>query len=122
MKIYDSKDIKNIALVGSSGSGKTTLSEAMLYEGGVIDRRGSIKAGNTASDYHPVEQDYGNSVFPTVLFTEWKDKKLNFIDTPGADDFAGGVISALNVADTAIMIVNAHQGVEVGTDIHARQV
>lgn len=120
MKIYDSKDIKNIALVGSSGSGKTTLSEAMLFEGGVIDRRGSVKSGNTASDYHPVEQDYGNSVFPTVLFTEWKDKKLNFIDTPGADDFAGGVISALNVADTAIMLVNSHQGIEVGTDIHAR--
>ncbi len=120
MKIYDSKDIKNITLIGSSGSGKTTLSEAMLFEGGVIDRRGSVKSGNTASDYHPVEQDYGNSVFPTVLFTEWKDKKLNFIDTPGADDFAGGVISALNVADTAIMLINAHQGVEVGTDIHAR--
>ena len=120
MKIYDSKDIKNIALVGSSGSGKTTLAEAMLYEGGVIDRRGSIKTGNTASDYHPVEQDYGSSVFPTVLFSEWKDKKLNFIDTPGADDFAGGVISALNVADTAIMLINAQQGVEVGTDIHFR--
>jgi len=120
MKIYDSKDIKNIVLVGSSGSGKTTLSEAMLFEGGVIDRRGNIKAGNTASDYHPVEQDYGNSVFPTVLFTEWKDKKLNFIDTPGADDFAGGVISALNVADTGIMLINAQQGVEVGTDIISR--
>ncbi len=124
MKIYNPNEIKNIALVGSAGSGKTTLAEAMMYEGGVIPRRGTVNAKNTASDYRPVEQEYGSSVFPAVLYTEWKGQKLNFIDTPGADDFVGGVISALNVADTAVMVVNAVRGVEVGTEIisrHARK-
>jgi elongation factor G len=92
----------------------------MLFEGGVIPRRGNVGAGNTSSDYRPVEQEYGSSVFPTVLYTEWKEHKLNFIDTPGADDFVGGVISALNVADTGIMVVNAVKGVEVGTEIIGR--
>ena len=118
MKTYN----PNIALVGSAGSGKTTLAEAMMYEGGVIPRRGSVSAKNTSSDYRPVEQEYGSSVFPAVLYTEWKDQKLNFIDTPGADDFVGGVISALNVADTAVMVVNAVKGVEVGTEIISRHV
>lgn len=121
MNVYESKDIKNIALIGSAGSGKTTLSEAMLMEGGVIHRRGSIEAKTTASDYHPVEHDYGYSVFPSVLYAEWKNKKLNFIDTPGSDDFVGGVISALNVADTGIMLINAKHGIEVGTEILLRQ-
>jgi elongation factor G len=120
MKTYRPNEIKNIALVGSSGSGKTTLAESMLFEGGVIPRRGSISAKNTSSDYRPVEQEYGSSVFPTVLYTEWKEHKLNFIDTPGADDFVGGVISALNVADTGIMVINAVRGVEVGTEIIGR--
>ncbi|MDR2414337.1 MAG: elongation factor G [Odoribacteraceae bacterium] len=120
MKTYKPSEIKNIALVGSSGSGKTTLAESMLFEGGVIPRRGSISAKNTSSDYRPVEQEYGSSVLPTVLYTEWKEHKLNFIDTPGADDFVGGVISALNVADTGIMVVNAVRGVEVGTEIIGR--
>ena len=120
MKTYNPNEIKNIALVGSAGSGKTTLAEAMMYEGGVIPRRGTVTAKNTASDYRPVEQEYGSSVFPAVLYTEWKDQKLNFIDTPGADDFVGGVISALNVADTAVMVVNAVRGVEVGTEIISR--
>lgn len=122
MKTYNPNEIKNIALVGSAGSGKTTLAEAMMYEGGVIPRRGSVSAKNTSSDYRPVEQEYGSSVFPAVLYTEWKDQKLNFIDTPGADDFVGGVISALNVADTAVMVVNAVKGVEVGTEIISRHV
>ena len=120
MKAYNPNEIKNIALVGSAGSGKTTLAEAMMYEGGVIPRRGNVSAKNTASDYRPVEQEYGSSVFPAVLYTEWKEQKLNFIDTPGADDFVGGVISALNVADTAVMVVNAVRGVEVGTEIISR--
>ncbi|MBD9177791.1 MAG: GTP-binding protein, partial [Odoribacter splanchnicus] len=120
MKTYNPNEIKNIALVGSAGSGKTTLAEAMMYEGGVIPRRGTISAKNTSSDYRPVEQEYGSSVFPAVLYTEWKEQKLNFIDTPGADDFVGGVISALNVADTAVMVVNAVRGVEVGTEIVSR--
>lgn len=120
MKTYNPNEIKNIALVGSAGSGKTTLAEAMMYEGGVIPRRGSVSAKNTSSDYRPVEQEYGSSVFPAVLYTEWKEQKLNFIDTPGADDFVGGVISALNVADTAVMVVNAVRGIEVGTEIISR--
>lgn len=120
MKTYSPNEIKNIALVGSAGSGKTTLAEAMMYEGGVIPRRGNINAKNTSSDYRPVEQEYGSSVFPTVLYTEWKDQKLNFIDTPGADDFVGGVISALEVADTGVMVINAVRGVEVGTEMISR--
>ena len=122
MKTYNPNEIKNIALVGSAGSGKTTLAEAMMYEGGVIPRRGSVSAKNTSSDYRPVEQEYGSSVFPAVLYAEWKEQKLNFIDTPGADDFVGGVISALNVADTAVMVVNAVRGIEVGTEIISRHV
>jgi len=115
MKVYQTNEIKNIAILGSSGSGKTTLAEAMLYEGGVIKRRGSINAGNTVCDYFPVEKEYGYSVFSTVFSVEWQDRKLNFIDCPGSDDFIGGAVSALNVTDTALMVLNAQYGVEVGT-------
>ena len=115
MKVYQSNEIKNISLLGSSGSGKTTLAEAMLYEGGFIKRRGSVESKNTVCDYFPVEQEYGYSVFPTVFHVEWNGKKLNFIDCPGSDDFVGGVYTALNVTDTALMVVNTQYGVEVGT-------
>ena len=121
MKVYQSNEIKNIALIGNAGSGKTTLAESMLFEGGVITRRGNVDDNNTVSDYNPVEHEYGNSVFSTVLYTEWQDKKINFIDTPGADDFSGGLISALNVVDTGLMIINAQHGVEVGTEIIGRR-
>jgi len=116
MKVYQADQIKNISLLGSSGSGKTTLTEAMLFEGGVIKRRGSVENNNTVSDYHRVEHEYGYSVFSSVLFTEWQNKKLNFIDAPGADDFISGAITALNVTDTSLMVLNASQGVEVGTE------
>jgi len=115
MKVYKTKDIKNIAIIGSSGSGKTTLAEAILYESGVIKRRGSVEAGNTVCDYFPVEKEYGYSVFSTLFSIEWKDKMMNFIDCPGSDDFVGGVISALHVTDTALMVIHAGNGVEVGT-------
>ncbi|MDR0834483.1 MAG: elongation factor G [Candidatus Symbiothrix sp.] len=115
MKAYQSNEIKNIALIGSSGSGKTTLAEAMLFESGVIKRRGTVASGNTTCDYFPVEKEYGYTVFSTIFSVEWNDKKLNFIDTPGSDDFAGSAISALNVTDTALMVLNAQYGVEVGT-------
>ena len=115
MKVYQTNEIKNISILGSSGSGKTTLAEAMLYEGGVIKRRGSVESGNTVSDYFPVEKEYGYSVFSTVFSVEWQDRKLNFIDCPGSDDFIGGAVSALNVTDTALMVLNAQYGVEVGT-------
>ena len=120
MKVYQTNEIKNIALLGSSGSGKTTLVEAMLFESGVIKRRGSIAAKNTVSDYFPVEQEYGYSVFSTVLHVEWNNKKLNIIDCPGSDDFVGSTVTALNVTDTAIILLNGQCGVEVGTQNHFR--
>jgi elongation factor G len=120
MKVYQTNEIKNIALLGSSGSGKTTLVEAMLFESGIIKRRGSIAAKNTVSDYFPVEQEYGYSVFSTVFHTEWNGKKLNMIDCPGSDDFVGGAVTALNVTDTAIILINGQYGVEVGTQNHFR--
>jgi len=115
MKIYKTREIKNIALLGSKGSGKTTLAEAMLYECGVIKRRGTVNAGNTVCDYFPVEKEYGSSVFSTVLYAEFLGKKLNVIDCPGADDFVGNAITALNVTDTGVLVINAQYGVEVGT-------
>lgn len=115
MKVYKTNQIKNIALVGNSGSGKTTLAEAMLFECGLLRRRGTIDGGNTTSDYFPVEKEYGYSVFPSVISYEWKDKLMNFIDCPGSDDFVGGVVTALNVTDMALMLIDATSGVEVGT-------
>lgn len=115
MKIYKTNEIKNISLLGSKGSGKTTLGEAMLYECGVIKRRGTVEAGNTVTDYFPVEKEYGSSVFSTVFYAEFLGKKLNVIDCPGADDFVGNAITALNVTDTGVILVNAQYGVEVGT-------
>jgi len=120
MKVYQSNEIKNISLLGSSGSGKTTLVEAMLFESGIIKRRGSVAAQNTVSDYFPVEKEYGYSVFSTIIQTEWLDKKLNFIDCPGSDDFIGGVVTSLNVTDTALILLNTQYGVEVGTNNHFR--
>ena len=115
MKIYDTKEIKNIALLGSKGSGKTTLAESMLFECGVIKRRGTVEAGNTVSDYFPVEKEYGYSVFSTVFNAEFNGKKLNVIDCPGADDFVGNAYTALGVCDTGIILIDAENGVEVGT-------
>jgi elongation factor G len=115
MRVYQTSEIKNISILGSSGSGKTTLAEAMLYEGGVIRRRGSVKAGTSVCDYFPVEKEYGYTVFSTVFSVEWNGLKLNFIDCPGSDDFIGGAVSALNVTDAALMVLNAQYGVEVGT-------
>ena len=120
MKVYQTNEIKNIALLGSSGSGKTTLVEAMLFESSVIKRRGTIAAKNTVSDYFPVEQEYGYSVFSTVLHVEWNNKKLNVIDCPGSDDFIGGTVTALNVTDTGIILLNGQYGIEVGTQNHFR--
>ncbi|MGM9861855.1 MAG: GTP-binding protein, partial [Muribaculaceae bacterium] len=115
MKVYKTNEIKNIALLGSKGSGKTTLAEAMLYECGVIKRRGTVEAGTTVCDYFPVEKEYGYSVFSTVLYAEFLNKKLNVIDCPGADDFVGNAITALNVTDTGLIVINGQYGVEVGT-------
>lgn len=115
MKTYQTNEIKNIAIVGCSGSGKTTLTEAMLFEGGIIKRRGTVEAKNTVSDYFPVEQEYGYSVFTTVFQVEQANKKLNLIDCPGSDDFAGGMVCALEVCNLAMVVINGQYGVEVGT-------
>lgn len=120
MKVYQTNEIKNIALLGNDGSGKTTLTEALLYESGIIKRRGRITAKNTVSDYFPVEQEYGYSVFSTVYHVEWNGKKLNIIDCPGSDDFVGAAMTALNVTDTAILLLNGQYGPEVGTQNHFR--
>ena len=120
MKVYQTNEIKNIALIGSAGSGKTTLAESMLFEAGIIKRRGSIEAKNTVSDYFPVEQEYGYSVFSTVFHVEWNNKKLNIIDCPGSDDFVGGAITALNVTDQAVVLINGQYGPEVGTQNNFR--
>ena len=115
MKIYKTNEIKNIALLGSKGSGKTTLAESMIFECGVIKRRGTVDAKNTVSDYFPVEKEYGYSVFSTVFNAEFNGKKLNIIDCPGADDFVGNAYTALGVCDMGLILVDAEYGVEVGT-------
>lgn len=120
MKTYQADQVKNIALLGNSGSGKTTLAEAMLFNGGVIERRGTIEGKNTVSDYRPIEHENGNSLFSTVLYSEFLNNKINILDTPGLDDFSGGVISSLFASDCAVMTINVQNGVEVGTEIHFR--
>jgi elongation factor G len=120
MKTYQTDQIKNIVLLGNSGSGKTILGEAMLFNGGIIERRGTIEGKNTASDYRPIEHENGNSIYSTVLYTDYLNKKINIFDTPGLDDFSGGAISSLFAADLAVMLINVQNGVEVGTEIHFR--
>lgn len=120
MKVYKTDEVRNIALVGNAGSGKTTLAEAMLFEGGVINRKGDVDAKNTVSDYNPIEQDYGNSVFSTLMHTEYNGKKINIMDTPGMDDLCGGVVSSLSVTALGLLTINAANGVEAGTEAAAR--
>ena len=120
MKTYSTENLRNVVLLGGTRSGKTTLAEAILFEGKVIDRRGTVEAKTTVSDNTEVEQLYQRSIYSTPIYAEYKDCKLNVIDAPGADDFVEGVITGLNVCDSAVMLVNAGQGVEVGTEIHGR--
>ena len=120
MKVYKSNEIKNVSLIGSKGSGKTTLAETMLFNAGVIKRRGSVDAGSTVSDYFPVEKEYGYSVFSTIFNVEVNNKKLNLIDCPGADDFVGNAYTALGVTDLGLIVVDADNGVEVGTENNYR--
>jgi elongation factor G len=117
MKIYDDKHIKNVVFVGAHNSGKTTLSETMLFEAGLINRRGTVETQNTVSDYHEIEHERGTSVYATPLHTEWRNYKINIIDTPGLDDFVGEIISSIRVADTIVTVLNAQHGVEIGTAI-----
>ncbi len=117
MPQFDTAHVKNIVLLGHSGSGKTTLAEAMLFDAGLVTRRGTIAERNTVADYTDIEKERGNSIFSKLLHAPWKGYKINILDTPGYDDFSGEVISALRVADTGVMLLNASMGVEVGTDI-----
>ncbi len=120
MKEYSTKDIRNVVLIGGAKSGKTTLSEAMLFEGKVIARRGTVEDKNTVSDNEEIEKLNQRSVFATPLYAEFMNTKFNVIDAPGSDDFIGGAVSAFKVCENGILVINAQQGVEVGTDIFAR--
>ncbi|MFB6455262.1 elongation factor G [Chitinophaga sp. Hz27] len=117
MKTYDEKHVKNIVLLGAAKSGKTTLSETMLFEAGIVSKRGTVEENNTISDYHEIEHERGNSVYATTMHTEWRDYKINIIDTPGLEDFIGEVIASIRVSDTAVLLLNAQYGVEVGTEM-----
>jgi elongation factor G len=120
MKTYQSEQIRNIALLGNTGVGKTILAESLMFEGKVIDRKGTIEAKSTISDYTEIEQQNQRSIFSTVLYTEFNDHKINIIDTPGSDDFVGAVISSMRPADVGLMVINSQYGVEVGTEIFGR--
>ena len=117
MKVFDNKHIKNVAFVGTHRAGKTTLSETMLFEAGLINRRGTVEQKNTISDYHEFEHQRGASVFSTPLHTEWRNYKINIIDTPGLDDYIGEIISSIRVADTIVTVINAKHGADIGTEI-----
>ena len=120
MKSYQTQNVRNVVLLGSTKSGKTTLSEAMLYEGKVIERRGTVEEKNTVSDKEEIEQTNQRSIFASALYAEFMDNKFNIIDAPGSDDFIGEAVSAFKVCETGILLINAQQGVEVGTEIFAR--
>lgn len=117
MKVYQSTDIRNIALVGNAGSGKTTLTEAIVFAGGHINRRGEVEKKNSISDYKEVEQAQGNSVFTSLVYTEFKNKKINVLDTAGGDDFIASAVAPVKIADTAVVVLNAQNGVQVGSEI-----
>ena len=113
----ETKNVRNIALLGHSGSGKTSFAETILFEAGEIKRRGTVEAGSTVTDFTNLEHERGNSIFSAVVHATWKESKLNILDTPGSADFVGEVVSSMKVADTAIMLLNASNGVEVGTEL-----
>ncbi len=121
MKVYNTNDIRNIALIGGAKSGKTTIAESMLFEGKIINRKGSVDDKNTVSDYRPIEVERQHSVHSSLLYTVYNDKKINIIDAPGFADYVGETIAALNVADTAMMMINGQSGVEATTETAWRQ-
>ncbi|NLI89267.1 MAG: elongation factor G [Epulopiscium sp.] len=114
MKKYSTSQIRNVVLMGHGGSGKTTLAEAMLKTTGAIERRGTIKDGNTVSDYDPEEIKRKFSIKTSLIPVEWRDHKINILDAPGYDDFSGEVEQGLRIADTAVIVINAASGLEIG--------
>ena len=116
MKVYETQNIRNIALLGHAGAGKTTIAESLLFTSGAINRKGSIEEHNSASDYNEIEQERNSSLFATPLFAEWNDVKINFIDTPGYNDYIGELIADVSVVDTAVIAINAQNAIEVGTE------
>ena len=116
MKGYTSETIRNVALVGHGGCGKTTFLESALLATGVIDRLGKVEDGNTVSDYDKMEIEKGFSINTSIVPVEWKDSKINFIDTPGYFDFIGEVNAALRASEAAVILVDAGAGIQVGTE------
>ena len=114
---YDTSNISNVVMLGHPGSGKTTLAETMLFESGGISRRGTVQEQNTVSDYTELEHERGNSIFSTLMHDDWRGNKINVLDTPGSDDFMGECVASLKVSSTALMVLNAKSGVEVGTEL-----
>jgi elongation factor G len=117
MQLFPAERIRNVALVGHGGTGKTTLAEAMLYSAGMIDRQGRVDDGTTTTDFEPEETERGISVSLAVAALEWHDHKINLIDCPGYADFVGDVAAGLAVADLAVFVVSAVEGVEVQTQL-----
>lgn len=122
MKVYDTDHVRNVVLLGSTKSGKTSLAEAMMFEGGVTTRRGSVEEGNTLSDFTDIEHEKGYSIYLSLLHTEWRGHKINILDTPGNDNFAGEILAGVHAGDTAVMVLNAQHGVEIGTQVLWRYV
>lgn len=112
---YFAQDIRNVVLLGATKSGKTTLAESMLFEGKVITKRGSVEEKNTVSDFDDLEKLNQRSIYATPVYAEFMNKKINIIDAPGSDDFIGGAVSAFRVCENGVLLINAQQGVEVGT-------
>ncbi|MDD3598892.1 MAG: GTP-binding protein, partial [Firmicutes bacterium] len=122
MKEYTVDQLRNLAVVSHGGAGKTTLAEAMLYLSGGVDRLGKVDDGTSTMDYDPDEVKRKSSINASVAPVEWKDNKINFIDTPGYSDFVGDVVGALRVADSVMVLVDAVSGVEVGTELMWRRI
>lgn len=116
MKEFQTNAIRNVALIGAAKSGKTTLAENMLFEGKMINRKGSTDEKNTVSDYRQIEMDRQISVHATMMYTIFNDKKINILDTPGFSDFSGDIVACLSAADTAVLTVNGQAGVEATTE------
>lgn len=116
MKVYETRSIRNLAVAGHAGSGKTSLIEAMLHHAGVITRIGAVEDNNTVTDFHELEHERHCSVFSSLVYAEHNDKKINIIDTPGYDDYIGEMIAPMTVCDTAMIVINGVNGIEVGTE------